>query len=73
MRWNASRGTSTGEDPAVSNSSPPPDPRRSIADVLCLVGRIRRIAYGLTLEPEDRMRRIRDEFLSYDQPEVDAH
>jgi hypothetical protein len=40
--------------------------------VRCLVGRILRIAYDLTLEPDDQMRRIRDEFLSYDHPEVDA-
>jgi hypothetical protein len=38
----------------------PPEPRHSIADLLTLVGAIRRIAYDVTLEAGDAMRRIRD-------------
>jgi hypothetical protein len=52
---------------------PPPDARHGIAELLALVGRIRRIAYDPTLAPDDQMRRIRDEFLSYDHPEVNDH
>jgi hypothetical protein len=35
-------------------------------DRLTLVGAVRRIAYGVTLEAGDAMRRIRDAFASYD-------
>jgi hypothetical protein len=54
----------------VSYSIPPPEPRRSLADLLSLVGAIRRIAYDRTMEPDDQMRRIRDAFLDYDHPEA---
>jgi hypothetical protein len=40
--------------------------RHGIADVLTLVGAIRRIAYDVTLEAGDALRRIRDELAEYD-------
>jgi hypothetical protein len=47
MRWDASRGTSTGGNPAVSTTFPPPEPgRHGIAELLALVGVIRRLASG---------------------------
>ena len=43
-------GPSTGTEPAVSTTFPPPEPaRHSIAELLTLVGAIRRIAYDITL------------------------
>jgi hypothetical protein len=45
------------------------DPRHGMAELLALVGRVRRIAYDFTLAPDDQMRRIRDLFLDYDHPE----
>ena len=51
-----------------------PNPRHSIADLLTLVGAVRRIAYDVTLEAgdamrriRDAMRRIRDAFAEYDE------
>ena len=38
----------------------------SIADVLTLVGAIRQIAYDITLEAGDALRRIRDLYAEYD-------
>lgn len=40
--------------------------QHSIADLLALVGAIRRIAFDITLEAGDAMRRIRDAFADYD-------
>jgi hypothetical protein len=37
------------------------------ADLLTLVGAIRRIAYDITLEADDAMRRIRDLYRAYDE------
>jgi hypothetical protein len=51
----------------VSYSIPPPEPRHSIAELLTLVGAIRRVAYDLTLASDDAMRRIRDAFADYDR------
>ena len=46
---------------------PPPEPtRHSIAELLTLVGAIRRIAYDITREAGDAMCRIRDAFAEYD-------
>jgi hypothetical protein len=46
---------------------PPSEPaRHGWADLLALVGAIRRLAYDLTIAPEDAMRRIRDVFADYD-------
>ena len=39
------------------------------AELLQLVGTIRRIAHDITMDPEDALRRIRDAFRAYDQPE----
>jgi hypothetical protein len=50
----------------VSYSIPPPEPRHSIAELLTLVDAIRRIAYDVTLEAGDALRRIRDAFAEYD-------
>jgi hypothetical protein len=52
-------------------STIPPEPRHTLADLLTLVGAIRRIAYDFSMEPDDQMRRIRDLFLEYDHPEAD--
>jgi len=47
----------------------PPERRHSIADVLALVDRLRRLAYDLTLEADDALRRIRDAFADYTAPD----
>jgi hypothetical protein len=50
-----------------------PTPRRhGIAELLVLVGGIRRIAYDRTMAPDDQMRRIRDLFLEHDQRQPDG-
>jgi hypothetical protein len=52
--------------------TPPHEPaRHGWAELLTLVGAIRRIAYDRTMAPDDQMRRIRDLFLDYDHPEAD--
>ncbi len=56
----------------MSYTLPPPEPRHSIAELLTLVGAIRRIAYDVTFKPGDALRRIRDLYADYDNPEVDA-
>jgi len=52
----------------VNNNLPTPaEPvRHSIAELLTLVGAIRRIAYDITLEAGDALRRIRDLYAEYD-------
>jgi len=40
--------------------------QHGIADLLMLVGAVRRIAYDITLEAGDALRRIRDAFADYD-------
>jgi hypothetical protein len=40
------------------------------ADLLRLVGDVRRLAYDRSLAPDDAMRRIRDRFLDYDHPDA---
>jgi hypothetical protein len=50
----------------VSNSIPPPKPRRGINELLRLVGAVRRIAYDPSLDDDDALRRIRDAFHDYD-------
>jgi hypothetical protein len=52
---------------------PPPEPRHGIAQLLRLVGAIRRIAYDRTLSPADALGRIRDAFADYDNPGVADH
>jgi hypothetical protein len=57
----------------VSNNLPiPPNPGsyHGWAELLTLVGGIRRIAYDRTMAPDDQMSRIRDLFLDYDHPEA---
>jgi len=49
----------------VRYSIPPPEPRHSIAELLTLVGAIRRVAYDVTLEAGDALRRIRDAIREY--------
>ena len=52
----------------VSTTFPPPEPaRHNWAELLTLVGAIRRVAYDLTLAPDDALRRIRDAFADYDR------
>jgi hypothetical protein len=50
----------------VSYSIPAPEHRHSIAELLTLVGAIRRLAYDRSLDDADRARRIRDRFGGYD-------
>jgi hypothetical protein len=62
-------GTSTKaheRSPAVSYSIPPPEHPHTWAELLTLVGAIRRIAYDVTLEAGDALRRIRDLYADYD-------
>jgi hypothetical protein len=41
------------------------------AELLRLVGAIRRITFDVTLAADDQMRRIRDAFTDYDNPDAD--
>ncbi|HEU0212947.1 MAG TPA: hypothetical protein VFR13_02595 [Jiangellaceae bacterium] len=51
----------------MSTTIPPHDPgRHGWADLLRLVGDVRRLAYDSSLAPDDAMRRIRDRFGVYD-------
>jgi hypothetical protein len=51
----------------VNNTFPPQKPgRHGWADLLRLIGAVRRLAYDRSLAPEDAMRRIRDRFGEYD-------
>ena len=51
----------------MSDSIPSPEPgRHGWAELLTLVGAIRRLAYDRSLAPDDAMRRIRDTFADYD-------
>jgi hypothetical protein len=70
MRWDASRGTSTGWSPAVSNIMPEPG-RHGWAELLALVDAIRRIAYHGMDDPAGQMREIRDLFHDFDHPHAD--
>ena len=50
----------------MDDTFPPPDPgRHGIAELLTLVGQIRRLAFG-TLPPIEALGRIRDAFAEYD-------
>jgi hypothetical protein len=54
-------------EPAVSTTFPPHEPaRHGWAELLRLVGAVRRLAYDRSLEPGDAMRRTRDAFDLYD-------
>jgi hypothetical protein len=51
----------------MDNVPTPAEPvRHSWAELLTVVGAIRRLAYDRTLAPDDAMRRIRDAFDVYD-------
>jgi hypothetical protein len=50
----------------VSNIMPEPG-RHGWAELLALVGAVRRIAHDRTIEPDDALRRIRDAFTEYDE------
>jgi len=53
-------------EPAVTTTFPPPEPgRHGIAELLTLVGTVRRLAFG-TLPPVEALGRIRDAFHEYD-------
>lgn len=62
-------GTSTGKDPPWNPSCPAH--QHTWAELLTLVGAIRHIAHDITMEPDDQVRRIRDAFRDYDQPDED--
>jgi hypothetical protein len=62
-------GTSTKaheRSPAVSYSIPPPEHPHTWAELLTLVGAVRRIAFDRTLPPSEALGRIRDAFQDYD-------
>jgi len=50
--------TNTDQQGAI----PPPEPRHGIAELLRLVGAVRRLAFDRTLPPSEAMGRIRDAF-----------
>jgi hypothetical protein len=50
----------------VSYSIPPPEHPHTWAELLTLVRAVRRIAYDVTLEAGDALRRIRDLYAEYD-------
>jgi hypothetical protein len=58
-----------GKGPAVEPILPAH--QHTWAELLTLVGAIRHIAHDITMEPDDQMRRIRDAFRDYDQPDED--
>jgi hypothetical protein len=45
---------------------PPPEPRHGIAELLRLVGTVRRLAFDTSLPPPEAMGRIRDALGDYD-------
>jgi hypothetical protein len=45
---------------------PPPEPRHGIAELLRLVGAMRRLAFDRSLPPSETLGRIRDTFNDYD-------
>ena len=52
----------------MSNTFPSREPgRHTWADLLRLVGAVRRLAFDRTLPPSEAMGRIRDAFADYDQ------
>ena len=51
-------------------SIPPPERPHTWAELLVLVGAIRRVAYDITLEADDALRRIRDLSADYDRREA---
>jgi hypothetical protein len=52
---------------AVSTTFPPHDPgRHGWAELLTLVGSVRRLAFDRTLPPSEALGRIRDAFRDYD-------
>ena len=54
-------------EPAVSTTVPPQERgRHGWAELLALVGDLRRLAYDRSLDDADRARRIRDRFGVYD-------
>jgi hypothetical protein len=59
-------------EPAVYNSIPSPEPPHTWADLLRLVGEIRRVAYvpSYQMSPDEQMRAIRDAIYGYDHPEA---
>ena len=44
---------------------PPPEPRHRIAELLRLLGAVRRLAFDRTLPPQEALGRIRDAFADY--------
>ena len=60
----------TRSEPRASRRSyrviPPPEHPHTWAELLTLVGAVRRIAYDVTLEAGDALRRIRDLYAEYD-------
>jgi hypothetical protein len=46
---------------------PPPDPRNDIAELLRLVGAVRRLAFDRNLAPSEALGGISDHFRSYDE------
>jgi hypothetical protein len=50
----------------VSYSIPPPERPHTWAELLTLVGDLRRLAYDRSLDDADQARRIRDRFGVYD-------
>jgi hypothetical protein len=45
---------------------PPPEPRDDIAELLRLVGAVRRLGFDRTLPPSEALGRIRDAYHDYD-------
>ena len=45
---------------------PPPEPRHGIAELLRLVGAVRRLAFDPTLPAIEALGRIREQFTEYD-------
>ena len=63
MRLETKPGNLDGRNPAVDTTIPPQQPgRHGWAELLRLVGDVRRLAYDRSLAPDDAMRRIRDAF-----------
>ena len=68
MRWDASRGTSTGRRPAVSTTFPPHQPgRHGWNELLHLADTVRQLAHDTSLAPVEALGRIRDAYRDYDQ------
>jgi hypothetical protein len=68
MRWHTKPGNLDALGGAVSHTFPPQHPgRHGWAELLTLVGAVRRLAFDPSLPAPEALGRIRDAYADYDQ------